>query len=71
MNEFHVHAAVTTAQSSRMPVLLMVPLSVMRDAASMRLPPYWLPWKSLKVFLPRAGFDVFISAIAITPSWRT
>ncbi len=30
MNEFHVQAAVATAQSSRMPVLLMVPLRDMR-----------------------------------------
>ena len=68
MNEFHVHAAVATAHSSRMPVLLTVPLSVMRAQASIRLPPYWLRAKSLKVFWPRAGFEVFISAIEITPS---
>src|SRR5579863_2445208 len=68
INEFHVQDAVSTAQSSKMPVLLMVPFRVMRCAASMRLPPYWLPWKSLKVFFPRAGFDVFISGIAISPS---
>ena len=42
MNEFHVHAAVAIAHSSRMPVLFTVPLKVIRAAASTRLPPYWL-----------------------------
>ena len=65
-NEFHVHAAVATAQSSRMPVLLTVPLRVIRAAASTRLPPYWLWAKSLKVFFPSAGFDVFISAMDVS-----
>ena len=67
MNEFQVQAAVATAQSSRMPVLLMVPLRVMRDEASMRLPPVWLRAKSLKVFWPSAGFEVLIRGIEITP----
>src|SRR5579863_5231120 len=63
MNWVQVHAAVAIAQSSRMPVLLTVPSSVMRDEASTRLPPYALCAKSLKVFWPRAGLEVFIKAM--------
>ena len=63
MNWFHVHAAVATAHSSRMPVLFTVPLSVIRAAASTRLPPYWLRAASLKVFWPSAGFEVLNNAM--------
>src|SRR5579863_3711967 len=66
-NRVQVHAAVATAQSSRMPVLLTVPSSVMRDEASTRFPPYALCANSLKVFWPRAGLDVFIKAISHLP----
>jgi hypothetical protein len=67
MNEFHVHAAVATAHSSRMPVLLMVPLKRHARAASTRLPPYWLLLKVAEGVLPRAGFAVLNSAIEIAP----
>ncbi len=63
MKEFHVHAAVATAHSSRMPVLLTVPLSDMRAEASTRFPPYWLCAKLLKVFWLSAGFEVLNNAM--------
>ena len=62
-NEFHVQAAVAMQHSSRMPVLLIAPLRVMRAEASIRLPPYWLRATSLNVFWPRAGFEVLKSAM--------
>src|ERR1035441_127822 len=54
------------AQTSRIPVLLTVPLSVMRLAASIA-PPYWLSERPLKVLLPSAGLEVLNNAIAFSP----
>src|SRR3954463_6086940 len=58
-----VQAAEANVRMRRMPVLLTVPLRVMRAVASIRLPPYPLPGTLRKVFSPRAGFEVFIKAM--------
>src|ERR1039458_8804880 len=58
------------AQTSRMPVLLTVPFSVMRPARSV-MPPYPEPEMLRNVFSLSAGLDVFISAIGFSPYCRS
>src|ERR1035438_5257699 len=65
-NWCQVQPAVAIAQTSRMPVLFTVPLSVIRLAASIA-PPYWLSERPLKVLLPSAGLEVLNNAIAFSP----
>src|ERR1017187_2449317 len=62
-NRRQVQAAVATAQSSRMPVLLTVPLSVMEPAFASS--PDRGPAKSRKVFSLNAGLAVLISAMVV------